>query len=63
MLNPQGRHQIEVMAQLKRQPQNSYPMPAATTNDGIARRFAIRRLFDKGLVTLESDGSRYRLAR
>jgi len=58
---PQGKRQREVMAKLRRQPQNSYPLPPGNTHEGITLRAAIRRLADKGLVALEGD--RYRLVR
>jgi hypothetical protein len=50
---PQGKHQREVMAQLRRQPQNSYPIPPGTTNEGI--------MVDKGLAIIEGD--RFRIVR
>jgi hypothetical protein len=49
------------MAQLRRQPQNSYPIPPGTTNEGIMKRAAIRRLVDKGLAIIEGD--RFRIVR
>lgn len=58
---PQGKHQREVMAKLRRQPQNSYPLPPGTDSEGIAVRAAIRRLAQKGLAVIEGD--RYRIAR
>ena len=61
MANPQGKHQIAIMAQLRKQPQNTYPLPKCVTNEGIAQRLAIRRLADKGLVTI--DGDRYAIVR
>lgn len=60
---PRGKHQTAIMARLKRQPQNSYPMPCGATVEGRTLRMAIRRLAEKGLVQLESDGARYRIIR
>ncbi len=57
----QGRHQRSIIAQLRRQPQNSYPLPHGVT--ARAEQRAVLRLVDKGLVTLESCGRRYRIER
>ena len=53
-----GDRQRAIVQALKRQPQNSYPLPARGTE-----RDAVRTLARKGWVSLEENGTRYRLIR
>lgn len=57
LIRPQGKHQRAIWAKVKRQPQNSYPMPQG------ALRAAVHRLVEKGFLVIESSGQRYRIAR
>ena len=56
LLRPQGRHQRAIYAKVRKQPQNSYPMPQG------AARVAVKALVRKGFLVMEPDGKRYRIS-